>query len=62
MSFKDKIDLLPDVSSMYHEKLDYKGKFQKYEHILNDEIDHLLNHPNVLSARTTYFLAINPNT
>jgi len=36
---KDKIDLLPDVSSMYHEKLDAKRKFQKYEHILNDEIN-----------------------
>lgn len=36
---KDKIDLLPDVSSMYHEKLDDKRKFQKYQHILNDEID-----------------------
>jgi DNA polymerase III alpha subunit len=36
---KNKIDLLPDVSSMYHEKLDDKGKFQKYEHILNDEIN-----------------------
>jgi len=36
---KDKIDLLPDVSSIYHKKLDDKRKFQKYEHILNDEID-----------------------
>ena len=36
---KDKINLLPDVSSMYHEKLDTKRKFQKYENILNDEIN-----------------------
>ena len=36
---KDKIDLLPDISSIYHKKLDDKRKFQKYEHILNDEID-----------------------
>jgi DNA polymerase III alpha subunit len=36
---KDKINLLPDVSSMYHEKLDTKRKFQKYENILTDEIN-----------------------
>jgi len=36
---KDKIDLLPDVSSMYEKKLDKKRKLQKYENILNDEID-----------------------
>ncbi|MEA2018823.1 MAG: hypothetical protein U9N59_10285 [Campylobacterota bacterium] len=36
---KDKIDLLPDISSMYQEKLDKKRKLQKYENILNDEID-----------------------
>lgn len=36
---KDKLDLLPDVSSMYHKKLDNKRKFQKYEMILNTEID-----------------------
>jgi len=36
---KDKLNLLPDVSSMYHKKLDNKRKFQKYEMILNTEID-----------------------
>ena len=36
---KDKIDLLPDVSSMYQKKLDKKRKLQKYKNILNEEID-----------------------
>jgi len=36
---KNKIDLLPDVSSMYQKKLDKKRKLQKYKIILNDEID-----------------------
>jgi len=35
----DKIDLLPDVSSMYQKKLDKKRKLQKYKNILNEEID-----------------------
>jgi len=36
---KDKIDLLPDVSSMYQKKLDKTRKLQKYKNILNKEID-----------------------
>ncbi|MEA3512907.1 MAG: hypothetical protein U9R37_04845, partial [Campylobacterota bacterium] len=36
---KDKIDLLPDVSSMYEKKLDKKRKLQKYINILHEEID-----------------------
>ncbi len=36
---KDKIDLLPDISSMYEKKLDTKRKLQKYKNILNEEID-----------------------
>ena len=36
---KNKIDLLPDVSSMYQKKLDKKRKLQKYINILNEEVD-----------------------
>ena len=42
-SLNSKVELLPDLSSMYQEKVDKEYKFQKYENILRDELDIVRN-------------------